>query len=98
MRRGTTESKSIALSGDVDFTKVKRAVVTIKQGDCKIDKDITLDSDGTGVATFTPDQTVKLHVGACLIQVKLSMEDGTVMATNIMSDVIDGDILNEDEI
>lgn len=98
MRRGTTESKNVTLSGDVDFSQVRRAVITIKQGSSRIHQDIVFDSEGKGTVTFTPDQTLMLRSGECFVQVKLALDDGTVLASDIVTDVVNGDVLNEEEI
>lgn len=98
MRRGTTEKKSISITGSIDLENVQRAVMTIGQGSTRIHQDVEFDSDGKGSAVYTPDQTLKLGVGKCKEQVKMLLNDGTVVATNIVEDVVSGDVLNEESL
>lgn len=98
MRRGTTETISVAVSGDIDFTTIQRAVMTIGQGMMRISRDLELDENGTGVCIFLPEQTIKLRMGSCRIQVKMLLKNGAVIATNIVDSYVDGDILNEDSL
>lgn len=106
MRRGTTEKKTVTLTGEgFDFSKIKKAVITIKQTrpkEVRINQDITFDSNGVGTATFTPEQTLQLALGEVFVQVKMLIDDGTelgeVKGTSIVTDMVNGDILNEENI
>ena len=106
MRRGTTEKKKITLhSNSLDMSKIKKAVITIKQKypkEVRIDQDISFGSDGVGEATFTPEQTVQFALGEVSVQVKVLIDDGTekgsVKGTSIVKDYVNGDILNEDSL
>lgn len=106
MRRWTTEKKTVTLTGEgFDFSKIKKAVITIKQTrpkEVRINQDIAFDSDGVGTAVFTPEQTLQLALGEVSVQVKMLIDDGTelgeVKGTSIVTDMVNGDILNEESI
>lgn len=65
MRRGTTETKVVTISGTLNFDNVAKAVMTIGQGLTRIHQEITFDSEGKGRCTFTPEQTLMLKMGTC---------------------------------
>ena len=52
------------------------------------------------MATFTPEQTLQLALGEVFVQVKMLIDDGTelgeVKGTSIVTDMVNGDILNEE--
>lgn len=106
MRRGTTEKKTVTLTGEgFDFSKIKKAVITIKQTrpkEVRINQDIVFDSNGVGTAVFTPEQTLQLALGEVSVQVKMLIDDGTesgeIKGTSIVTDMVNGDILNEESI
>lgn len=106
MRRGTTEKKTVTLHSDgLDMTKIKKAVITMKQEYprvVQIDQEITFDQNGVGTVVFTPEQTVKLSLGEVRVQVKVLIDDGTergeVKGTSIVRDYVNGDILNEESL
>lgn len=62
----------------------------------RIHQDVSFDSEGKGTATYTPEQTLQLAVGKCKEQVKILLNNGSVVATNIVDDVVNGDVLNEE--
>lgn len=95
MRRGTTEKKNIELAG-IDTHTIQKAVFTIAQGTTRIHKNVTFDSDGNGAVEILPEETLFLHLGEVKEQIKILLTDGTVVATNIISDTVNGDILNEE--
>lgn len=97
MRRGTTEIKIVSIRGQ-DVSSIARAVMTIGQGSTKIHQDVSFDSEGNGQVVYTPDQTIQLQIGPVKEQVKILLKDGTVKATNIVSDSVTGDILNEEDL
>ncbi len=98
MRRGTTVRKVFTLTGNIDFSSIRRAVVTIKQGNVRLHQKISFDADGKGEATFPREQTLHLRLGECQEQAAMLMEDGTVVATDIVRDVVSGDILYEGDL
>lgn len=96
MRRGTTEIKSIKIDGAIDISNVEKAVMTIAQGPTKIHSEVSMNDDGSGMCAFTPEQTINLRLGSCKEQIKFLTKDGMVLATDIIYDIVDGDVLNEE--
>ncbi len=96
MNRGTTPTLRFELKG-IELELIDKAIFTMQQnlnGKCiEINKDATVYSDYLSVS-LTQQETLSFGPGHILMQLKIKLKDGNVVASNITEKTIK-DILNE---
>lgn len=94
MRRGTTPTISVTLSGLPEL-EVTKAVLSIRQGEVLLNKEVVPEQGNVSV-TLSEEETLRFCAGRdVLIQIKIMTEDGNVMASKIINVAVE-DILNEE--
>jgi len=100
MKRGTTPTYNIVFDEGIG-EQIADICLAFVQGDNELflhmsEGDITLNGD-TATVTLTQAQTLSFNAGLLKRQVKVKMEDGTVMSSLIEAEGV-SDVLHEEEL
>lgn len=100
MRRGTTPTITVNVDG-IDFEDVSHWYISIKQGSyvlTKTEDDIELKEDEhVAEVPLSQEETLNLRSGMAEIQIRLSLKDGSKVASDIKELLVDS-ILYDEEI
>ena len=93
MYRGTTPTLKIEVEGvEVTDLILDRTMITLKQKEKEVTKsgsDIAVDeNENTLSITLTQEETLSFDDGMAQLQVRATLENGAVMASNIVTDSI----------
>lgn len=94
MTRGTTPSLSFTFD-EIDINQIAYAEITMNQKGRNVLIKKLKRTGKVYYAYFSETDTLSLSVGDCLVQAKVKLKDGNVIATDIETITIN-DVLNEE--
>ena len=94
MTRGTTPSLSFTFD-EIDVSQIAYGEITLNQKGRNVIIKKLKRSGKIYYAYFTENDTLSLAVGECLVQAKVKLKDGNVIATDIETITVH-DVLNEE--